>query len=105
MLNSLKLLLGAAGLVQGAGDAGGEDKAHAWTYVQNGADWPAVFPGCGNTTQSPIDLPNPWKSKDADLPIYENSEFDYEKGYSNVKQAQVEWNGHTVQTDLPAGAP
>ena len=74
-----------------------------WDYKTNGADWPSLSPDCGKTNQSPIDLPDPWTNKNFDIPMYENAEFNFKRSYSNVENVQVNWNGHTVQTNLPDG--
>lgn len=53
--------------------------AGPFNYAQNGADWKNLYPKCGATNQSPIDLktnPNAYKR-------YDQSEDLFTKTYSN----------------------
>jgi hypothetical protein len=61
----------------------GASEAASWDYKKNGADWVSdEFPNCGKTNQSPINLISR-NNDDFSYTIYEGSEDDVKKEYSN----------------------
>ena len=72
----------------------------SYDYKQNGADWPELqIDGnkCGHNFQSPIDLPS---EVDDEYYLYQSRSDNFQKIYSNVKNARVNWNGHTSQVNV-----
>ena len=68
---------------------------HVWNYAKNGADWPELFPTCGEKNQSPIDLLTDG------YPTYSYQNDDFNKIYTNqVDDIEVNWNGHTSQVSI-----
>lgn len=71
-----------------------------YNYITNGADWPAAYPDCGLTNQSPIDL----KTDENAYKTYDFQDDSFNKIYTNQVQKEgeqgitIQWvNGYTTQ--------
>lgn len=93
---SIAALIASTGLNQEVNAAG----AGAYNYAQNGADWKNLYPKCGATNQSPIDLktnPNAYKR-------YDQAEDQFIKTYANQKgDVKIGWTGDTTKVELNDG--
>jgi len=72
-----------------------------WGYKENGNDWPQLKDiennSCGNTKQSPIDLP----MVVAPQSIVNSKDDQFNKIYTNPKDVEVTWTGKTSYISLP----
>lgn len=62
-----------------------------WNYDQNGAEWPEVFPNCGQPQQSPINLMKPTSEYGNSYYLYSFVDDNSEKSYADLENPLIKF--------------
>lgn len=62
-----------------------------WNYDQNGAEWPDLFPNCGQPQQSPINLMQPTSEYGNSYYLYNFEDDNSDKSYADLENPLIKF--------------